>query len=223
MSRTPFNRWDLGGAAPDGARHPYVEDRRYQGSQFAVLFDRQWEFICTHRYWANSPYDDFLPRMCVEADFPTLSDKTMRAYRKELVYDAWNFADWLVSVPTFEKAPDGGYSVIDKTCMAAAPCSQPHSDLPSVRKTIRRIAAECREGQPFTPTDEDRIEWLIDGFIRHENRACRSLSDLEENIGKWTNVAARCEVFDHRDLHKDLERRRLISPIETALYERFKG
>lgn len=161
MTRTPFDRWDVGEPPLLGARHPLLGEY-FDGTTFAIRYDRRWELIATWPYLTRGTPE----HTC--ALVGALNGKSARSQQAARAYAVRQAQKRLVDFVRHPSALEGTHLL--RCEMPEEPC--PHEGLFS---TLDGMLTEAYDFSQL------RALWLIEGFFRWNRHFPENIEEIESS------------------------------------------
>ena len=212
--RSEMNRWDIGPHPVKGAKHPFLRER-YSGSQFALLFDRQWEFLCAAR-----DNDTLGPGRVLIKEFENVYESD--AKHKHLLQnweEAWQYADYLVNWDTNGVQNllvlEGDIQPLGFHPTTRSPRSLVRGDMSVLQDTIRKIEKH-RKG-PFVPDANDRANWIVDGVVRYGGNLPHDYAECVTVMAAAVGTFSPGEGATAEQIDQDFRSKRLVSLVKSRI------
>ena len=209
--RKPFDRWDIGEDAKGGAGTPVVSEV-FSGTNFALRFDRRWEFIATWRWAIGGADEQRNEDIChyhLEQDYKRdMTPQTLSKERTRVAQYAARRAEWFL-----ENSPGGDWNVLYQgSLMECSARSGQELPFGVLKEGLTEGVTALRDQTPIS--NELRALWLIEGCVRWGDTLPQN---LEETIREVDYICAPEGGFTGDMLLHDLEARRMVKLIKPAI------
>lgn len=213
MSKSVCGRWDLGEAEPGGCRAFGIDGYRFEGTPFAMMFDRRWQFIALQDfvYGSEEAWPDFIPHTAAMITGMPSNRSQLALGREALLELAQEQA----------KAMLQSWDPITlEHTLLRSPLTKCRSGLERTKLKVLMDVLKLLAFDPSEPpTAEMRSDWLVEGSYRWGCKFPTTLSDMYGDICEGANHY-KSDVgkgLTREIVERDVRRKRLVSLIESRL------